>query len=218
MPAKTRKPTMTEAKRAARFDRGQTCIHEAGHAVACVVFGIGLEFVSIRPGIHFRGLTSHDPAPLPDTLRRGGVLDQSIEFRTAVERQMVMVMAGPLAARMFDPASWSGYGVTDDEQAVRALTAFLAERIPLAQALAGMEAGDPLPSDDDVAYALSKDLAGEPDEAGAHHMLVRAASRRFVAEYWRPIEALAHVLNKRLVIDGPEAERIIRTAMAGARR
>ena len=219
MPAKTRKPTMTEAKRAARFDRWRTCVHESAHAVACVVLDIGLEFVSIRPGLHFRGVTSHDAGPLPGEVRRGGVMDQPIELRTAVERHMVMSLAGPLASRMVDPASVPGYsGVTDDEKAVRAATAFLARHIPLARALARMESGDPMPTDEDNALGLSEELAGEPDEASAHYMLVRSAARRFVVEHWRSIEALARALNKRLVIDGPDAERIVRTAMAGARR
>src|SRR4051794_32921778 len=88
----------------------RTALHEAGHAVAELILGGQVEYVSTRPGNAFRGIEVAVPRPLDlggfDPFRSVSV--QPPGLRADVERRIVVFLAGEIAAQYLGPTPEEG--------------------------------------------------------------------------------------------------------------
>ncbi len=82
-------------------ERRLIALHEAGHAVAYHVLGLGLEYASNRPGRTFAGVAvAASPAVTAGfaELTEVGIAGQPVALRANVERRIIGKFAGELAA------------------------------------------------------------------------------------------------------------------------
>ena len=89
--------------------RHWVAIHEGGHAVANVVLGRTVEYVSIRPGKTFAGLSVAATEDIPDMDRWNQFLPISVAppaFRADLEKRIIAKLAGEIAATLlYQPSS-----------------------------------------------------------------------------------------------------------------
>jgi hypothetical protein len=198
---------MTDAERA------RLAAHEAGHAVAAVAFGLPLRAVSLRAGKLHAAVTLIDRGPgSPEYQPRDRTAWAGTVDRDAREREIIVTLAGELAEPYREPVS--GYfGPSDDEAAARAALEDLERRSPRAAELVlAAEANDEVGNDRTRAHDLSWALHGFEERVVDLHLAYLEALARVIVGWHRwHIAGLAHALVERTVIDGPEAEAIIRS-------
>lgn len=199
-------------------DRQRTAYHEAGHALAAWLYDRPLAVVSIKPGRHYNGVTRFESAD------RGWIeafdvdsaaLFQPIDVRTAIEREIVISLAGPIAAELALPPT--GFTGPDEcELVAERESASMAALSPRAQELVtAMESGPPHESDEQTAAHLSHALTWDEAEAAAHLAWLRVTARRLIARHWYRAAALAAALLERPVLDGKTAVAILTAAHKG---
>lgn len=183
----------------APLDRRRIALHEAGHAVACVVFGTPLEYVSIRPGRTFGGVTVGVPREVPDAPGRATWLDPAI--RVDLERRVIASLAGDLAERL-DPTAGPR---PVDETEVRAALEALGPRV--VELIEREQRDDPVLSDAAAAWYLAERLAGD----GARHYVewLRVEANELVLRYAAAIGRVAEALERREVLDGPAVAALV---------
>jgi hypothetical protein len=207
--------------------------HEAGHAVASILYGQPLIAVSIRPGVGYSGITMTAPTAqftFTSEIDPGlSVLFQPTRLRDSLEAEIVMALAGPIAGRygemiaMAQEATASpivGYVPTSPcEQAASGAAGKLAHLSPRDRELVtDAEARDDgaFTDDETAASTLSWALVGEPDEAAAHLAWLRVVARNLVTRRWYQVEALAGALLTHTVLDGASAAGIVHAATPAA--
>ena len=181
-------------------DRRRTALHEAGHAVAGVVMGRPLEYASIRPGRTFSGIAVPVPRDRPPGFDPDRFVPvQPAELRADVERQIVTVLAGDLAA-LYLAEPRSGYVDTSEEEVAAALEA-LGPRV--AELVIHHET-DEVPTDSDEERARGLALAFIGNDAGAAHYLawLRAEASQLVIRYRAAIVRVADALERHAVLAG----------------
>jgi hypothetical protein len=199
--------------------RRRTAYHEAAHAVAGILYGRPIRVVSIRPGAQYRGTTLYESSTgLSEAL--AGVFDPSApallqpsETRTAIEREIVITLAGPTAGQWAhvttgriepDPCE------IDAEKAAAGLAALSPRHREL---IVSEEVSDAeRVGDEQAASNLSWALIGEPIEEVMHLAWLRAVTSNLVVRQWHQIEALANALLDRTVLDGATAAAIVTAA------
>jgi hypothetical protein len=198
-------------------DLRRTAHHEAGHALAAWSLGRRLHLVSIRPGQAYGGLAIMEAGggAWVETFDPGTPLTllQPPQTRDAIERNIMIDLAGPIAAFYSLPAS--GYYEQDpDEIAAEKAAAGLAALSPRGRELLVVEeaATADRVTDEENALRFAHALSGDCIEAAAHVAWLRAATTRLVLDRWYRVVALADVLLARFVLDGEEATSILENA------
>lgn len=170
-----------------RHPRRSLAIHEAGHAVAYVIYGAGIKHISIdselRPGLAgFVQGWADDSEPSPLEAKVLPELDPAEKLADATMRTVAAV-AGVNAERIF--------GFT--------------------RALSGTDA------DKARAYASTVTTTDEERDAFVDSCEARARGLFRYAECWLAVINLAAALIERTTLDGTEAEWIIKQAMCTPR-
>ncbi len=172
-------------------DAYHTAIHEAGHAVAAVVLGIGLESVSIKKRW------------MPDGKVAGGMADfGDIDGRKYVGagREAIMpyltcVVAGPLAEFLVDPTIMNGIGHLDDFEKLRVFAYLALSETPQVD-------GQPLVIDEEDVASKRGQMAD----------LARACfdrAKKLLDENGEAVEAVACQLVDRHELRGDEVVAIV---------
>jgi hypothetical protein len=185
-----------------------TAYHEAGHAVAAVALDLRVDVVTIRPTHRYGGCTATEHRRA-EWLERIEAIDvtataimQPADWRRDIEADILVSLAGPAAGDAVAPATRRED--PDEQRAARAATALARLSPRHREVLDRLEADDePVGADDHTAWTLASVLSGE-DEAAHHLAWMQAVARRFVADYWHHIAAVAEALLEREVLSGEE--------------
>ena len=197
--------------------RRRTALHEAGHAVASIVLGIPVEYTSIRPGRAFSGINIAVLTPPADfdlfDPDRPAVLHPP-GLRADVERRIIRLMAGELAARRLDrspPASM----YTDDaaQRIARRALASLGPRI--AELVTANEQRDEPSSDDQNAMDMARAFVGR-EGAFAYLRWLTSEAELFVARYAAAILRVADALERHAVLRGDAIAALVYPPKEGA--
>jgi hypothetical protein len=191
--------------------RRQTALHEAGHAVADVVFGIPIEYVSIRSGHGFGGIEVPVPREFADIAGFDLVplVMQPPALRADVERCIIATLAGGVAALHLgsEPAP-AGY---DDDEAERIATQALGALGPrISELVIDNETNDKQFESDqdhatDLAIALFGDVLG-----GAHYLAwLRVEAETLVVRYRAAILRVADMLERHAVLAGDQIAALV---------
>jgi hypothetical protein len=179
-------------------DRARSAYHEAAHAAVAIALGIRVKVVSLRPGERFRAATYLAPG------RR--------RSRWAREDQITVTLAGDLHYLVGGPLLTGYVGPTDEEEAARVSLAEL-ERVPrpTRRLLLAGEADPEGESDADRAWWSASMLDNHDVQLiGVHLSYLSARASAIIRAHPRQIRALAQRLYRDTVVDGAEAERIVR--------
>lgn len=196
--------------------RRRTALHEAAHAVADTEMGRPIDYVSIRSGHTFRGITVPVPRDLADLdgLSFGGVAAQPPALRADVERVIIGTLAGDLAELVLGPIDPPGYR-PDDEEAELIARQALAALGPRAAELIGREEGtEPTPTDEENAWRYAYALAGD---TGTTHYLewLRAEARALVWRYRAAILRVADALERHAILRGEQVAALVYPSKEG---
>jgi hypothetical protein len=189
--------------------RRTTAIHEAGHAVASIVFGREVDYVSIRRGKGFNGIACSVPRPRDvagyDPV---SVLRQPSALRADVERDIVVLLAGELAALAFgsEPAP-ARYDEDEFERVATDALAALGPRV--AELVIKNEASDEVEYDRDGAIDLAMLMTEDVLAASAYFAWLEAEARAFVAAYRATILRVADALEEHAVRTGEHVARLV---------
>ena len=189
--------------------RRHVALHEAGHAVASDLFGMPLEYVSIRPGETFDGITSGDPHPIPpgfDASRP--VAAQPHEVRAAVERRILGDLAGDVAARYLaaEPATVRCdplEAAEIDRQALTAVGPRTAELVVREE-----ERTEPHESDEAKAWELADAFAG-PETGWRYLEWLRSEARDLAIRYHPAILRVADALERSGILTGEQVAALV---------
>jgi hypothetical protein len=192
-------------------ERRRIAVHEAGHAVASIVLGVPIEYVSIRTGLSFRGVALRVGARLEaaddfDPFR--AVAAQPPELRADVERRIIGDLAGPIAEMFLadEPAARS-YGGDEAETIARDALATLGPR--LAELVAHWEMREER-RDGDEADAAGLAYAFAGPEAGGHYLeWLRAEARALVLRYRFAVLSVADALERAAVLSGEQVAALV---------
>jgi hypothetical protein len=164
-------------------DSTRTAYHEAGHVVAAVLIGRGVEWVTIVPNME---VVAMGETKYRDTL--------DTTDRDVVDRHAVVSFAGPLAEARVEVAPTEIEWEEDDDFAYAAC--FIAGITDPAAFLVHCEPGD-------LRAAIRK--AGVEERMRG---LVKRAEC-LVEEHWSQIETVAHALIKTGRLEREEVERLV---------
>jgi hypothetical protein len=188
-------------------------IHEAGHAVAHVVFGDTVEYVSIRRGKHFGGIAVPGVRSRPDKDQWDPFVPVNASppgFRASVERQIVSGLAGEIAvALLYRPTGRNPTRAVEAEAETIARKA-LDELSPrVAELVVTNEQADaPMDTDETVAHDIARAFAGP--EAGIFYLeWLRAEAREFVTRYQAAILRVADALERHAVLQGAQVAALV---------
>jgi hypothetical protein len=188
----------------------RTCIHEAGHAVASVVVGEGVEFVSVRPTETFRGMNVSAP-PALDLAGFDGFRSVSFEppaLRAGVERHVIMLLAGDLAAWLLGPTPADDYhAASADEALARQALEKLGPR--LSELLATIEADTEPQFGDEHNARVNCDAFAGPTVGALYLEFLRASARELVIRYARAIVRVADALERLHVLTGEQVAALV---------
>jgi hypothetical protein len=192
--------------------RRRTAHHEAGHLLGAALFLWKVEAVSIRPGESFNGICHYGDltdlhVETPPTFALVPSLDLPEDFRKSLERRIVVSLMGQLAAQYAVPMT--GFIPAPAEDFAESAAKALARLSPRhAELVVAAERREPIPDDEENAWAVSSALVG--DAEAAHLQWLRVVADQLVREWMAEIEALAEALLVSPVLSGDEAKRIIR--------
>ena len=154
------------AAEAVSAERLRLAVHEAGHAVACVLLGIGAAGVTIDldggGGVAFR-----PPRPFsPNKLLLGSVLLLDHGVQSRVQAEVMTVLAGPIAEALWAPAE-TGYRPQAGSERERNRLIDELERSGLPERIEAFEALPPLErqSDDNVIWKTAHAWTGSTNAA-----------------------------------------------------
>lgn len=191
--------------------RRRTAIHEAAHAVASVVLGVPVDYVSVRPGQTFSGITYGVQRTLSDLdgfdpFR--AVTQQPAALRADIERKVMMTLAADIAVRNLGPGPMSGYDEPKEAEAIAYQT--LARFGPrLAELIVAQETSEePSEYDETKARDLVYGFAG-PDAAVAYLEWIRADAGELVRRYQAAILRVADALERRAVLRGKHVAALV---------
>jgi len=190
--------------------RRLTCVHEAGHAVAEVVLGQTVEYVSVRPGKHFGGIEVPVRHERPEADRFAPwhpVSLQPPELRADIERSIIVLLAGDLAALYLGPSQTSYVGEPEVEEIARRALDNLGPRI--AELVGALEESDgPFDDDDTKAVGLASAFAGP--QAGIFYLAwLRAEASELVMRYQAAIRRVGDALERHAVLRGDEVAALV---------
>jgi hypothetical protein len=193
-------------------ERRRVALHEAGHAVADVVFGRGVEYASARAGRTFAGLTLAAPGPAGATDGFDPflfVVQQPAACRDHVERTVISLMAGDLAELFLVSEPVNAYSDDQAEQIARTALEGLGPR--LAELVAKHEdREEPTPTDHEQAFSLAAAFVGpDPVAVGNYLAWLRAEASRLVRVYAPAILRVADALERRAVLSGAEVAALV---------
>jgi hypothetical protein len=191
--------------------RRRTAVHEAARAVADVVFGIPLEYVSIRAGNGFSGIEVPIHRDFTDIAGFDDVLlvMQPPAFRADVERRIIATLAGDMAALFLGgeppPARYD-----DDAAEQIAKRALMALGPRISELVIHHEASDePYESDQDRAIGLAIAVFGEV-LGGAHYLAwLRAEAEALVIRYRTAILRVADALERLAILQGEQVAALV---------
>jgi hypothetical protein len=194
--------------------RIRTAHHEAGHAVASVLYRHPLALVSIRPGETYHGIAAYEPAPPVEGFEPDyPVPMQRHETRARIERDIVITLAGPIAGSWVEPFE-SGYVDDRDQQAAARAADALSALTPRHRELLEALETDPIGRDPDEVRAteLAEAWTGDREEGSRYLMWLWSVAQRLVREYWHVVRALAAELLRSDVLSGDDVASIVRSA------
>lgn len=180
-----------------------------------VLAGRPLEFVSIRKGERYAGLTRFVPVEPPDfTLAPYALQDRA--YRDFIETSMMVDLAGPVGG-LFCPPADALYLPDDDEadeRRAREQAAALDRQSPRHRELivADERRTDPAALDEDRAWTLSSALV-VPDAVYHHVELMRAETMALLVAHRRQLAAIAAALRTQHVLTQADVD----AALAGTR-
>lgn len=200
--------------------RWATAVHEAGHAVAAHVLGRGIRRATLEEGEDTLGhVEKYQRGPRwferLEEAQSGGPGGSLIEarFRRAVERDVMIALAGGLAQREF-----LGHEIEDTG-------AGLDRRPPeLAVALSEKHGGDPEDWSRSITggdylkcVTLVNAVSSGPDEASAYLDWLTERTKSMLAfPMFRPaVEAVAETLCRDTTLSGPRIKQVIETSWSG---
>jgi hypothetical protein len=187
---------MTEAE----WLRDFVAWHEAGHALAAVLVGRPLDYVSTRPGLQFGGITHYGPsAPLGvDGVTLAPLaLQPDLTIRERFERSILVALAGGVAERFVEPFTGSGYvPADDDDDRAAASAAALARLSPRHRELvvAAERRTAPYPTDDEGQARQSSAIFNAPAAVGHHVEWLRGEVEAMVHTHERQLRAIHDAL------------------------
>ena len=164
-----------------------TAIHEAGHAVAAIALGLGLESVCIEPQEIEDGVMTAGVAELPVTTIAGRGEQSAMPL-------LITLLAGGFATAVVNPCAHREKGYARDHEYARAMAAIAVCTPP--------ETGD---------WCSELGLEElERNRPRAISLLEAACSAtvRFVEDNWHAIEAVADRLFERKKLTGAEVAMI----------
>lgn len=183
-------------------NRERTAIHEAAHATMAHLVGRAPGAMSIIPALGYNGICFFGRSrrvPQRDLAKLGAALPLlPATLRRSVELDVMVALAGPVAADMWWPSS--GYGTTPDELEAERLVQSLAPRAALTvrerSTLAAAEATPTFESDESTAWGMTEALNGDARIALAHLATLREVTRALVEEpsFQRLVSRLARLV------------------------
>jgi hypothetical protein len=190
--------------------RRRTCLHEAAHAVAELVLGGSVDYVSIRPGKTFGGIEVRVPRPL-DLDGFDGFRSVSVEppkLRADVERRIIVSLVGHIAALHLGPKLDDGYlAEPADEEIARQALANLGSRLS-ELVVANEVSTEPRGSDEDNARGAADAFAG-PVVSWHYLEWLRCEALELVTRYCLAIVRVADALERLHVLTGEQVAALV---------
>ena len=196
--------------------RRWTALHEAGHGVAEVVLGGAGKYVSIRPGKTFSGIHVSVPSER-DTSQFNPfkpLITQPAELRADIEREVIVYLAGDLAAAtLYEPSGDESEAIEAPDtdalarQALASLGPRLAELI-----VADEESDEPHEDDETRAHELASAFVsiGDDTMSGAFYLeWLRGEARALVLRYRAAILRVADALERHVVLQGEQVAALV---------
>lgn len=195
-------------------DRARVAMHEACHAVVALVLAVPVDLLSIRPGEGYRGATLFAPGeilPWQDLVSNAAAPSQPPAAREAMERDIIVSLAGPASAYMLPPLSGHVPPDHDEERIAGALVALQRLDPALACRLLAAESEPDSPEGHDSTRAqrVAWHLNGfDRTLANAHIYYLAAVANELVSRHRHAINAVAAALLEKTVLMGSDVERI----------
>ncbi len=174
-------------------------VHEAGHAVAAVVFGVDLKAVDIKRRPFGNGSVSMGYTDCP------GVTDSDVAGQSddIVASHMIRYLAGPFAEAQINPKVHEYDGHRLDAEQAHTIAVMATCNLP--------EHSENFKGHDEITLEVSPDEI----ERNRHRIdsLMNLACNRaiaFVEQHWRVISAIADLLVKRRFLTGEEVAIVVR--------
>jgi ATP-dependent Zn protease len=172
-------------------ERRSTALHEAGHAVAAVVFGLELKSVDIKRrrlpnGTLVCGSTNSEPVKLAEIACKG---------EEVVKPFMIVALAGGFAQLTVDRSDDVSAGARQDREDAKGMAiAALCETIDV----------------DGEKRVAHEELARKEDQINALVGSAIAATEQFLSVYWNSVTAVAALLMDREGLSGEDVAAIVK--------
>jgi hypothetical protein len=196
-------------------ERELLAYHELGHATACYLLGRPITLVSLVPTRTWDGVCFHRA----ERVRLDGDLTRPLlmlpwRLRSAIEREIVIALAGPAAEELSRRRPSGYYEEGADEQVARrmAMSATLTSRER--ELLASGDSDETIESDLETSVRLSRALAAQREEAIALLCWLQSATRAIVVS--PRFERLVRALVPQLVEQGSPGGRKVRNLLRAA--
>lgn len=171
-----------------RSDLEKTAIHEAGHAVACVLLDLEFNHATIIPGDDAKGHVDITmPGYVLDEMENGDPLTDP-KTRQHLEHHLIAILAGPIAQRKKFPRS----------------------RLNSTDTLKGLKVLVP-GSDHSQVTRMIADLFGADNDQvrWTYERYITARARALVESHWHEFELIAAALLERETLAAEEISRLI---------